>query len=66
VHLRGGFRKENVGSFISSIDETTYTNEMAKMTTSEKFYQKTPPANGGTLAQATGPSRQNPGPCTKL
>jgi hypothetical protein len=33
--------------------ETTCTNEMAKRTTSEKFCQKTPPANGGTLAQAT-------------
>jgi hypothetical protein len=33
--------------------ETTCTNEMAKRTTSEKFCQKTPPENGGTLAQAT-------------
>jgi hypothetical protein len=33
--------------------ETTCTNEIAKRTTSENFCQKTPPANGGTLAQAT-------------
>jgi hypothetical protein len=35
--------------------ETTCINEMAKRTTFEKICQKTPPGNGGTLAQATRP-----------
>jgi hypothetical protein len=34
-------------------DRTTCTNEMAKKTTSEKYYQKGPPLGGGTSGQAT-------------
>jgi hypothetical protein len=51
--------------------ETTCTNEMAKRTTSENFYQKTPPENGGTFAQATrgtcrlGQSQHHPAASTK-
>jgi hypothetical protein len=33
--------------------KTTCANVMSKRTTSEKICQKTPPLNGGTLAQAT-------------
>jgi hypothetical protein len=33
--------------------KTICANEMLKRTTSEKICQKTPPGNGGTLAQAT-------------
>jgi hypothetical protein len=33
--------------------KTTCTNEMSKRTTFEKNCQKTPPGNGGTLAEAT-------------